>query len=865
MNSGKAIRQKIRDAIKAKLVELGSYVDEELPDYIMVMLANKRSEAQMTQDLDLFLNNNSSIFTAWLFELLSRIEQPPAKSEKKKKKKDKSSKSKSEKAEASSSSHQEEAGPAQPAKKTSTEPSLKQQSTQPDLPRQTSDLSAPVISILPDTNDVLDEELTKEIDADRKRLKQKKVEAKSVPSKFPREEGIRQDSSPGDSSYRQHVIQQRAVRSESDGVERIEGRTPEKTPQISTVVIRRDATASSSQHMPETEVKVKPGERHVEEVLVPVVSRKRKSPGSVLAQVIHHDIEEDSDDEGPAAGKRVASRVRAERRPTLPVNRQANTSLLKRAVSEATASTSTVLEKQAGLRTGPSRPVKVKRTMIAASSSNPQLYQPQSSVRTRGPSVIRISPSASATAGIHSRSMQREMVERDYDAQTFLTVEDNEEQPDETYQLQEAEEEEEEVDPQQEIKNFIVYKNVAVVRSGGRGTKEAELSEENIEEVIEEEDPVVSPHQEADARHIFVGEKGIIADSTQSPDHEVEKEEEEEEEEGEDAGTFLVDEAVLEETEYQEDEGIEDELSEDVPIVRANPKFIVTLEGAKRHLQLPPNPRRKIQKKKMKGFVGAEVTQVYQPTRRITTGGGTRRQYVLSPVMTEEEDRRNPLLDEDEIMAPASKPQLVRYPSVPLVEPLTISMKDSDDEEAIEAQESKDAVSNKSSERCKFWPACKNGDACPYVHPTTPCRTFPHCKFGDKCLYIHPNCKFDSMCTNPACPYTHATRKQVPPVVLHMGTPSLGRPPPRQGMQTICKFHPACKNPQCSFLHPKACRFGSSCSRQGCKFFHSRVAIGSSLKWTKEEKHISQRPFAAVAASPAVPKMTTTTVMKPQT
>lgn len=117
-----------------------------------------------------------------------------------------------------------------------------------------------------------------------------------------------------------------------------------------------------------------------------------------------------------------------------------------------------------------------------------------------------------------------------------------------------------------------------------------------------------------------------------------------------------------------------------MPEVRASPKFIVTLEGAKRHLQLAPNQKRRIQKKKkMKGFMGAEVTQVSQPPRRITTGGGGRRQYVLSPVMVEE-DRRNPLLDEDEIMAPAPKPQLVRYPSVPLVEPLTISMKDSDDE-----------------------------------------------------------------------------------------------------------------------------------------------------------------------------------------
>lgn len=39
--------------------------DEELPDYIMVMLANKRSKEQMTEDLVLFLGANTALFTDW--------------------------------------------------------------------------------------------------------------------------------------------------------------------------------------------------------------------------------------------------------------------------------------------------------------------------------------------------------------------------------------------------------------------------------------------------------------------------------------------------------------------------------------------------------------------------------------------------------------------------------------------------------------------------------------------------------------------------------------------------------------------------------------------------------------------------------
>ena len=58
-------------------------------------------------------------------------------------------------------------------------------------------------------------------------------------------------------------------------------------------------------------------------------------------------------------------------------------------------------------------------------------------------------------------------------------------------------------------------------------------------------------------------------------------------------------------------------------------------------------------------------------------------------------------------------------------------------------------------ERCKYWPACKNGDECAYHHPVLPCKAFPNCKFAEKCLFVHPNCKYDAKCTKPDCPITH--------------------------------------------------------------------------------------------------------------
>ncbi|XP_007188783.1 zinc finger CCCH domain-containing protein 14 isoform X2 [Balaenoptera acutorostrata] len=100
MEIGTEISRKIRSAIKGKLQELGAYVGlrdlssqpgieapspnhwtaeevpgthEELPDYIMVMVANKKSQDQMTEDLSLFLGNNTIRFTVWLHGVLDKL------------------------------------------------------------------------------------------------------------------------------------------------------------------------------------------------------------------------------------------------------------------------------------------------------------------------------------------------------------------------------------------------------------------------------------------------------------------------------------------------------------------------------------------------------------------------------------------------------------------------------------------------------------------------------------------------------------------------------------------------------------------------------------------------------------------------
>lgn len=67
------VTNKIRSAIKHKLAEISDFVDDELPEYIMILVANQRSKSQIEKDLSLFLRNDTVNFTNWLWDLLNNL------------------------------------------------------------------------------------------------------------------------------------------------------------------------------------------------------------------------------------------------------------------------------------------------------------------------------------------------------------------------------------------------------------------------------------------------------------------------------------------------------------------------------------------------------------------------------------------------------------------------------------------------------------------------------------------------------------------------------------------------------------------------------------------------------------------------
>ncbi|KAL3067994.1 hypothetical protein niasHT_037984 [Heterodera trifolii] len=65
--------RKLRAAVRAKIEEFGIDVDDELPDYVMIMVGNKKDKARMKSDLKLFLGEKTPDFVEWLFGFFQKV------------------------------------------------------------------------------------------------------------------------------------------------------------------------------------------------------------------------------------------------------------------------------------------------------------------------------------------------------------------------------------------------------------------------------------------------------------------------------------------------------------------------------------------------------------------------------------------------------------------------------------------------------------------------------------------------------------------------------------------------------------------------------------------------------------------------
>ncbi|KAF6352815.1 zinc finger CCCH-type containing 14 [Rhinolophus ferrumequinum] len=732
MEIGTEISRKIRSAIKGKLQELGAYVDEELPDYIMVMVANKKSQDQMTEDLSLFLGNNTIRFTVWLHGVLDKLRSVTT---------DPSSLKSSDtnifdsnvpsnKSSFSRGDERRHEAAVLPLAVSSTRPekrdsrvSASSQEQKTTNVRQTYDDGAAtrlmstvkplrepapsedVIDIKPEPDDLIDEDLNF-------------VQENPLSQKKPTVTLTYGSSRPSIEIYRPP-----ASRTADTGVHlnRLQFQQQQNSIHAGKQLDVQNSRIYEAGRLCEPEVL-----SSLEETYSPFFRnssekmsieeenfRKRKLPvvsSVVKVKKFNHDGEEEEEDEdcGSRTGSissSVSVPAKPERRPSLPPSKQANKNLILKAISEAqesvtkTTNYSTVSQKQTlpvAPRTRTSQEELLAET-VQGQSRTPRISPPIKEEETKGDNIEKIQ-------GTQQRQLLSRLQIDPVMAETLQLSQDY-------YDMESM--------VHADTRSFIL--------------KKPKLSEEIV----------VTPNQESGMKT---------------------------------ADTLRVLSGHLMQT--------RDLVQPDKP---ASPKFIVTLDG------VPSPPGYMSDQEEDMCFEGMKPVNQTAASNKGLKGLLHPQQLQLMSRQLDDPDGSFSNAEMSDLSG-AQKPE-------------------------------------KLLERCKYWPACKNGDECAYHHPVSPCKAFPNCKFAEKCLFIHPNCKYDAKCTKPDCPFTHMSRR-----IPVLPPKPVTTPAPPSSSQ-LCRYFPACKKMECPFYHPKHCRFNTQCTRPDCTFYHPTITVPPrhALKWIRPQ------------------------------
>ncbi|XP_041514767.1 zinc finger CCCH domain-containing protein 14 isoform X3 [Microtus oregoni] len=708
MEIGTEISRKIRSAIKGKLQELGAYVDEELPDYIMVMVANKKSQDQMTEDLSLFLGNNTIRFTVWLHGVLDKLRSVTTEPSSLKSSdtsifdsnvpSNKSSFSRGDERRHEATVPPLAISSSRPEKRDSRVSTSSQEQKSTNVRHSYDDgastrlmstvkplrepaPSEDVIDIKPEPDDLIDEDLNF---VQENPLSQKKPTVTlTYGSSRPSIEIYRPPASRNaDTSTHINRLQLHQQQNSTHAAKQLDVQSSQvyEAGRLCEPEVLSSVDDTYSPFFRNNLDKMSIEDENFRKRKLPVVS------SVVKVKRFSHDGEEEEEDED--YGSRIGSLsssvsvpAKPERRPSLPPSKQANKNLILKAISEAqesvtkTTNYSAVPQKQ----TLPVAP----RTRTSQEELLAEMVQGQS----RAP---RISPPVKEE---EAKGDGTEKIQDYYDMESMVHA---------------------------DTRSFIL--------------KKPKLSEEIV----------VTPNQEsgmktADALRVLSGHLMQTRDLVQ-------------------------------------------------PDKPASPKFIVTLDG------VPSPPGYMSDQEEEMCFEGMKSVNQTAASNKGLRGLLHPQQLHLMSRQLEDPDGSFSNAEMTDLSV-AQKPE-------------------------------------KLLERCKYWPACKNGDECVYHHPISPCKAFPNCKFAEKCLFVHPNCKYDAKCTKPDCPFTHISRR----IPVLTSKPVVSSPAPSSNGQ-LCRYFPACKKMECPFYHPKHCRFNTQCTRPDCTFYHPTITVPPrhALKWIRPQ------------------------------
>ncbi|KAK7791759.1 hypothetical protein R5R35_000152 [Gryllus longicercus] len=830
---GAEVSHKIRSAIKAKLMELGAYVDEELPDYIMVMVANKRAKAQMDGDLQLFLGSNTSHFTSWLYQVLQKLQEVTVGNADKKSSKissvmKDSSSVKRKSTVVDSDSHRKE----KRRKSSDTKKSKKVDLEIVKDSKKVSDSGLKSSAKLSDTDKYSRSHNPKEFvsssrsensesvvsssadsKTNKKLLLKEKVE-KGVDSDNTKRNSLKSSLSNGSSKSEEKNYLSRlraeALRSRDERI----GKLPGASDELRSLVSSKE----------ENEVKGGGKTGYAQ----PLQRNK--------IVLMHSDDEDDDEDFINIKADAEAEQLLKEELPREVLETNVST-------PETTPALTEPVESQKKIPEGPAPPppelptIPLKENLVPKRPFAKEMpvapNQQPDPVSTSLPPV----PLNLPAVPVSSRLVRKRIADSEAEAADSKITKVNKRappssllsrvvmlhdrsRPENQERLSEGrsmkrsgdkepEEEEEEYDPS----NPAVGTVASIVRVKPRPKLPAALQANKnliLKAVAEAQKSVTSaPIRSEPARPVGLWKRtnagfvrklenniGVTLPNRHLQSYKQEEEEDDDVDEGQQymANTEEMsdDESGANILQYHEEcaatEGADAVgsgravyppvgLASRMP--RESPQFLVTLDG------LDPN------------MFGSRSTSLdEQATNK------------------EDFDLENV---ESSVNVESNTPKKAKTPIVYKVES---TVEDANDSSTLP----------KSLERCKYWPSCRLGAKCNFHHPVSPCKTFPKCPFGDKCLYIHPFCKFNSACTRRDCPFVHAAPRTL---ISPVPRPTLL---PKNTFAPICRYFPKCSNLSCKFLHPKACRYGKFCSKQDCNFIHQDLPSVDKLKWTSPFK-----------------------------
>lgn len=707
-------------------------MDEELPDYIMVMVANKKSQDQMTEDLSLFLGNNTVRFTVWLHGVLDKLRSVTAEPSSLKSPdtsifdsnvpSNKSSFSRGDERRHEAAVPPLAVSSSRPEKRDSRVSTSSQEQKSANVRHSYDDgastrlmstvkplrepaPSEDVIDIKPEPDDLIDEDLNF---VQENPLSQKKPTVTlTYGSSRPSIEIYRPPASRNaDTGTHLNKLQLHQQQSSAPTAKQLDVQSSQvyEAGHLCEPQVLSSAEDTYSPFFRSNLDKMSIEDENFRKRKLPVVS------SVVKVKRFSHDGEEEEEDED--YGSRIGSLsssvsvpAKPERRPSLPPSKQANKNLILKAISEAqesvtkTTNYSAVPQKQ----TLPVAP----RTRTSQEELLAEMVQGQSRAPRISPPTKEDEAKGDATEKIQG-TQQRQLLSR---LQIDPVMVETMEMSQDYYDMESM--------VHADTRSFIL--------------KKPKLSEEIV----------VTPNQEsgmktADALRVLSGHLMQTRDLVQ-------------------------------------------------PDKPASPKFIVTLDG------VPSPPGYMSDQEEEMCFEGMKPVNQTAASNKGLRGLLHPQQLHLMSRQLEDPDGSFSNAEMTDLSV-AQKPE-------------------------------------KLLERCKYWPACKNGDECVYHHPISPCKAFPNCKFAEKCLFVHPNCKYDAKCTKPDCPFTHMSRR------IPVLTPKPVSSPVPSSSGQLCRYFPACKKMECPFYHPKHCRFNTQCTRPDCTFYHPTITVPPrhALKWIRPQ------------------------------